>query len=100
MSSTEATTIVLPSEGSIGSTCNSGDDIATTPAGSEVGERSDLGMMASPLLSQERETSANPFGICHSDGESSEKSFSHFRPGTGKPIGEMSKQKKIKSRLE
>ena len=83
-------------QGCIGLTFNSSDDIAITPAVSEVGERSDLGMLASPLLS----TSAKPFEIYHSNGESSEKSFSHYRSGTERPIGERSKQKKIKSRLE
>ena len=34
---------------------DSGEDIASTPSVSEVHERSDLGMMASPLLSKERE---------------------------------------------
>ena len=44
MSTTEATPTILPSrKGSIGSTCNSVDDLATTPAVSEIGERSDLG---------------------------------------------------------
>ena len=54
VSSSEATPIILPSrKGSSGSTCNSVDDIVTTPA--EICERSDLGVLASPLLSQERE---------------------------------------------
>ena len=47
------------------------DDLATTLVASEAGERSDLGRLASPLILQERETSANPFGIYHSNGESS-----------------------------
>ena len=29
---------------------------------------------------------ANPFGIFHSNRESSERSLSHFRYGTGKPV--------------
>ena len=55
VSSTEATPKVLPSrKSSIGSTCNSVDDLATTPAVSEISERADLEMLASPLWSQER----------------------------------------------
>ena len=38
-------------------------------------------MLASPLLSQ---TSANPFGVYHSNREGSETCFSHFRSGTVK----------------
>ena len=49
-----------------------------------MGERSDRGRLASPLFPQERETSANPFGIYHSSGESSEGSFSHLHTGNEK----------------
>ena len=60
VSSTEVTTTLLPSrKASIGSTCNSGEDIVTAPAVSELGERSDLGMLASPLSIQERQ--AQPY---------------------------------------
>ena len=53
VSSTEVTTTILPSrKDSVGSTYNSGEDIATILAVSEVDERSDLGMLASPLLTQ------------------------------------------------
>ena len=62
------------------------DDLATTLVASEAGERSDLGRLASPLILQERETSANPFGIDHSKRESSKASFSHLRTCIGKPI--------------
>ena len=56
VSSTEVTPTLFPSRnGSIGSPYNSGDDTATTPAVSEVGKRSDWGMLASPLFSQERQ---------------------------------------------
>ena len=61
---------------SVGSSHNTGEDIATTPALSEVDERSDLGVLASPLVSQERETP-----------------FSHFRSGAGETRSEMSKNK-------
>ena len=47
------------------------DSLATTLDASEAGERSDLGRLASPLFPQDRETSANPLGIYHSNRESS-----------------------------
>ena len=47
--------LVLREKASIGSTCNSGEDIVTTHAVSEVDERSNLGMLAPPLLTQEGE---------------------------------------------
>ena len=56
VTSTEVTETLLPSrKESIGSTYNSGEDNPITPAVSEVDERSDLGMLASPLLTKERE---------------------------------------------
>ena len=56
VSSTEVTTTLLHSrKASIGSTYNSGEDIVTTLAVSQVDERSDLGMLASPLLTHERD---------------------------------------------
>ena len=55
------------------------DDLAANLDASELGGRSDRGRLASPLFPQERETSANPLGIYHSSGESSEVSFSHLR---------------------
>ena len=72
VSSTEATPIMLPSrKGSLGSTYNSGDDLATSPAASEVGERSDPGMLGS-------------LGTYHT-------SLSHLCSGTAKTHSEMSK---------
>ena len=62
------------------------DDLAATLVASETGERSDLGRLASPLILQERETSANPLGIYLSSTESSKASFSHLRTCIGKPI--------------
>ena len=55
------------------------------PAVSEVDERSNLGMLASPVLTQEREreTSASPFIMYRSDGESFETRSSHVRTSTG-----------------
>ena len=95
VSSTETTPIVLLSrKGSIGSTYNSGDDRATILAASEAGQRSVLGMLASATVSQQRETSANPFGIFHSDGENSETSFLRFRSGTVKTIARRQDKRK------
>ena len=45
------------------------DDLATSLVVSEAGERSDVGRLASPLILQERETSANEFGIYHPNTE-------------------------------
>ena len=74
--------LFLPSSRcSLESTC---DDLAANLDASEVGERSDRGRLASPLFPQERETSANPFGIYHSSGESSEASLSHLHTGIEK----------------
>ena len=54
VSSSEVRTMLLPSrKASIGSTYNSGVGIATAPSLSEVDERSNLGMLSSPLLPQE-----------------------------------------------
>ena len=43
----------------IGSTYNSGEDIATTPASSEVYERPNMGLLASPVVTQERDMQRN-----------------------------------------
>ena len=59
----------------IGSTYNSGEDIATTPASSEVDERPNMGMLASPALTQER--NAAPFRIYHSNIENVVSRSSH-----------------------
>ena len=56
VNSTEVTTTLLPPrKASIGSTYSSGEDIVSFLAVSEVDERSDLGMLASPLSTQERD---------------------------------------------
>ena len=53
--STEVTTMLSPPRrASIGSTSNSGEETATTPASSEVGERPNLGLLALLLLTQTR----------------------------------------------
>ena len=68
VSSTEVTALLVPSrKASMGSTYNSGENIVTTPALSEVDERPNLGMLASPLSTQER--SAAPFRNYHSNKE-------------------------------
>ena len=62
--------MLLPSRrASIGPTFNSGEHIATTTASSELDERQNLGMLASPLFIQRRGASAAPLRICHSDRE-------------------------------
>ena len=100
VNSAEFTPTLVPSrKGSIGSTFNSGEDIATTPAVSEVDGRSDLGMLASPLLSQERETSANPLGIYHSNRECSETRSSHVRTISEKPVAMCSNKRKSSREL-
>ena len=59
--STEVTTVLSPSRrASIGSTYNSGEDIATTPALSEVDGRQNLGLLASPLLTVKFITPSRP----------------------------------------
>ena len=68
---------------------------ASTLDSSEAGERLNLGMLASPLFPQERDTSANPFGIYHSNGES----FATLAYRHRAIDSEKSKQQKIKSRL-
>ena len=51
--------MLLPSRrASIGSTYNSGEDIAT-PASSEMDERQCMGMLASPLFTQKRDAVKN-----------------------------------------
>ena len=50
----EVTTVLLPSRtASTGSTYNSGEDMSTALAESEVDERSDLGLLASPLVTRQ-----------------------------------------------
>ena len=94
VSSTEATPIIFSSKkGSIGSTCNSVDDLATIPLVSEIGERADLGMLASPLLSRERDK-CEPTWNLWPDRESSEASFSHLRSSTEKPAARCQKHTK------
>ena len=78
VSITEVTTLLPSRKTSIEPTDNSGEDIVTTPAVSEVDARSDSGMLASPLLTQERDK-------CD--------------PGR-KTRGDVLKRQKIKSRLK
>ena len=95
--SSEATPIVLHSRRcSLESTC---DDLATTLDASEAGERSDLGWLASPLFPRERETSANPFGMYHSNTEGSEAPFFSLAYWHRAIDSEKSHQKKVHSGL-
>ena len=85
VSSTGLTTMLLPlRKASIGSTYNSGEDIATSPSSSEVDERPNLGMLASNT--EERDSSAAPFRIYHSNRENSESRSSHVPTSTGRPV--------------
>ena len=85
VSSTGVTPVLIPRRASIGSTCNSGEDIAATPAASEVDETQIMGLLVSPLYTQKREASADPPRIFHSNKENSVSSPSHIRASTGKP---------------
>ena len=76
--------MLLPSrQASLGSTYNSREDIATTPASSEVDERQNVGMLASPPFTQKREASAAPSRIYHSNRENYVSSSS---TSTRKPV--------------
>ena len=86
-SSTEVTTMLLPSRRrSSGSAYNSGEDVTSALASSEVDERQILGMLASPLCTQKREASAAPSRVYHSNTENSVSGSSHFATSTGKPV--------------
>ena len=76
----------------IGSTYNSCEDIATTPASSEVDERPNMGLLASPVLTQER--NAAPFRIYHSNIENVESRSSHVPTRTGRPAAMYSHKRK------
>ena len=105
VSSTDATTTLLPSrKASIGSTYKSGEDIVTTPAVSEVDERSDLGMLASPLLTRERGRERERQVRHHSEfitliETSSVTRSSHVRTSTERLVA-MCTQEKIESGLK
>ena len=71
--SSEAIPIVLPSRRC--SLDTNADDLAVTLDGSEACDGSDTGRLTSPLSSQEREVSADPFVA----------SFSHSHSSMGKP---------------
>ena len=71
--SSEATPTVLPSRRC--SLESNADELAVTLDASEARERSDTGRLTSPLFSQEREVSANPFSA----------TFSHSHSSIGKP---------------
>ena len=78
VSSTEVTTTLLPSgKDNIGSTYNSGEDIAIHPPVSDVHERSDFWNAGLTTVNTGETQVQNPFRINHSNRESSETS--HFR---------------------
>ena len=84
---------------STGSTDNSGENIGATSAVSEMDERQNLGMLTSPLLTQERETSAAPFRMYHSHKKNSESRSSPVPTSTVRPVA-MHSQGKVKSRFK
>ena len=85
--SSEHTPINLPSRK--GSLDTNLDDLATTLDASEVYDTTDVGRLTSPLFSQEREVSANPFSFsCSQTRSSVEKSMRDVEPFSsyGKPL--------------
>ena len=51
------------------------DDLATTVDASEVYDITDMGRLTSPLISQERKVTANPFSVSRSQTHSSVEKF-------------------------
>ena len=89
--------MLLPSRrASIGSTCNSGEDIATTPASSEVDEKPNEGVLASSLLTQERQVQLHS-GFITQNRENSESRSSHVPTSTERPVA-MYSHKRMSSR--
>ena len=92
VSSTEVSTVFLPQRKAsmhwFDLQYNSGEDIATTLASSEVDERPNWGMLASPLLTRvtRRETSAAPSRIYNSNRENSESRSSRVPTSTERPV--------------
>ena len=81
------------------STYHSGEDTAATPNDSEVDDSHIVGLLASPLYTQEREASADPSRIYHSNGENSVSSSSFFRQNVGNPARGCSHKKKSGTEL-
>ena len=79
---------------SIGSTYNSGEDIATSQSSSEVDERPNWGMLASPLSTQKRETQVQPRSGFITPTENSESRSSHVPTSTGRPVAMYSPKNK------
>ena len=78
--------IHLPSRrASFCSVYNSGEDATTTLVSSEVDERQNMVVLASPLLMHKSEARAAPARICHSTGESSMSGSSYIR-NAGRPV--------------
>ena len=91
--------MLLPSRrASTDSTHNSGEEIATTTASLDVDERPNLGMLASPLLTQEREKVQHHSGFI----TPTQKILIHihhtFQPVRRDP-GDVFAQDKVKSRF-
>ena len=76
------------------STCNSGEDTVAIPIDSEVADAQIVGMLASPLYTQEREASADPSRAYHSNRENSVSNSSFFDKSAGKPAPEFSHKRK------
>ena len=92
--STDVTTVLLPSrKPSIGSTYNSGEDMVTTPAVSEVDERSTFGNAGFTTVNTgERHVQHHSEFITLR--ESSETRSSHVRTSTGRPVATCSHTRK------
>ena len=75
-------------------------DLATTVDASEVCDTTDVGRLTSPLLSQEREISANPFGVLcsqtHTSVEKSRRDVELCSP-FGKPLSKGERNQDIGS---
>ena len=87
--------MLLPSgKASIGSTCNSGVDISTTPSLSEVDERPNLGMLALPLFTQGKRHVQLHSGFITLTGKVLSQVHHTFQPVMGSPVAMCSHKKK------
>ena len=95
VSSTEVATMLLPSRrANTGSTCNSGEDIAATPASSEVDGRPNWGMLASPVFTQKSDKYRSIQNLTLQQRKLCVKFFTH----SNKCRETCVKQEKVKSR--
>ena len=76
-------------------------DLATTLDASEVYDTTDVGRLTSPLFSQEREVSADPFVPCSPTHSSVEKSRRDVEPFSsfGKPLSKGERNRDLESVL-